>query len=599
MSYDPTFPGEDITPQWLYNELQRIGTEMLRPTSLIFDVLHDAPPRPQEGMVAFADGVDWNPGEGPGLYQYYAGTWHKISLTSIEDYGSSAIDGVTDNQDRFVAAAAANPGKPVYVPGKAFVSSANIPGFHSVRWWGFGSVKRGTDVFYFNQTDSQTNRLYISASTGSASNDGLSASQPMATFQGCFDVVANYGPVLKGFWQLISDGTQYDFSGGQETFSTPSKNRVVIRGPAKGHPNVPTCIIDGGGVGTNYSHGLSCSGGGVKVEFRDILAQNFESTSGNNRIGFVTENEADGLLTNCHTFRCSWTGAYGAMAARWRVAGGIYDTDGLSGASALITNDVEATIGYGATNNATSTVVKNATASGIYWSRGSQGHIDYVTFEDCGVGLQMEQFSSCAIPGCNFKRNNVGIRMQPGSLFRDDGVPPVFNQGTADANTVPFEYRAMAGDGDELRLAQSYVRFGYDRTLRTASGVTSGTFPTVYTMVADRMTGVGKSCRVHTKGVFTATAGSSLTVNFGGMALTIAVGAAATAEPFELDVELMEVQGGYRATGKLAQGLSTCRFGTTTTGFDKTVANAISVGYNLTGAGDSLSVHRTDVYIMG
>lgn len=78
MSYEPTFPGESITPQWLYDELQRVGTEMNRPAGLFFDVLHEEPPKPQDGMVAFADGTDWNPGGGGGLYQRVAGAWVKL-----------------------------------------------------------------------------------------------------------------------------------------------------------------------------------------------------------------------------------------------------------------------------------------------------------------------------------------------------------------------------------------------------------------------------------------------------------------------------------------------------------------------------------------
>lgn len=76
MSYIPTFPGEGVTPQWLYDELQRIGTEMVRPEGLTFDELHVAPARPQEGMLVYADGTDWNPGSGAGLYQWRGASWH-------------------------------------------------------------------------------------------------------------------------------------------------------------------------------------------------------------------------------------------------------------------------------------------------------------------------------------------------------------------------------------------------------------------------------------------------------------------------------------------------------------------------------------------
>lgn len=78
MSYQPTFPGEGITPQWLYDELQRIGSEMSRPHQLLREVLHVEPARPQEGLEACADGVDWNPGAGAGLYLYIGGAWVKL-----------------------------------------------------------------------------------------------------------------------------------------------------------------------------------------------------------------------------------------------------------------------------------------------------------------------------------------------------------------------------------------------------------------------------------------------------------------------------------------------------------------------------------------
>jgi hypothetical protein len=79
VSYIPTFPGENITPSWLYDELQRIGVEMQRPDVLTFTVLHVEPARPFEGMLACADGVDWNPAAaGAGLHQYIGGGWDKL-----------------------------------------------------------------------------------------------------------------------------------------------------------------------------------------------------------------------------------------------------------------------------------------------------------------------------------------------------------------------------------------------------------------------------------------------------------------------------------------------------------------------------------------
>lgn len=42
------------------------------------EVSHVAPSRPRDGMTRLADGVDWNPGGGQGVYTYYNSTWNKL-----------------------------------------------------------------------------------------------------------------------------------------------------------------------------------------------------------------------------------------------------------------------------------------------------------------------------------------------------------------------------------------------------------------------------------------------------------------------------------------------------------------------------------------
>ncbi len=40
--------------------------------------LNVEPDKPREGVIVFADGTNWNPGSGRGLYQYVSGSWAKI-----------------------------------------------------------------------------------------------------------------------------------------------------------------------------------------------------------------------------------------------------------------------------------------------------------------------------------------------------------------------------------------------------------------------------------------------------------------------------------------------------------------------------------------
>jgi hypothetical protein len=70
----PTNP--DLLAQWAFQELQRLATSLDSVTDL--DIDYKAPVKPQDGMLAYADGSRWNPDatNGEGFYGYWAGTWH-------------------------------------------------------------------------------------------------------------------------------------------------------------------------------------------------------------------------------------------------------------------------------------------------------------------------------------------------------------------------------------------------------------------------------------------------------------------------------------------------------------------------------------------
>lgn len=520
---------------------------------------------------------------------------------SVKDFGASG-DGVTDDTAAIQAAvtAALAAVAQLHWPAGNYLTTASITNFHTVRHSGPGAVKRGTDLFYVQPSESQTNRLYLGGAGGSSANDGLSALQPFNTFQPCFDATENYGPMLGGLWEIVAAAGTYSITAGQQTFSTPSKNRVVIRGPAAGHPNVPTCIVDGGGIGAQYMHGLSASGPGVSVEFRDIKLQNFTEASGFTRIGLVGQNRCDFLTTNIHTLNCSWAGIYATVTERARIGGGILD-GGLVGAYGIIIDTTECTLGYSGGLASNRPIIKNAISAGVYWSTGAQGHADYCNLEDNGVGFFIGENSRCDTVNLNFKRNTVAIRAVTGGVWGEGGALNVYNQGTADANGTVFQAFAFSGNIAELNLAQSgsYIRVAYDRTNRAASGAAAYSFPTIYTLKGYRLQGAGKSMRVHIKGIYTVTAASTVVVNIGGMAVSFTAPAAASNSGFEVDCELMEVAGGYRAIGRLSAGLNATRFSTATAGFDNTVDSAVSVSGNLTGAGDSINLYRTDVYLLG
>jgi len=80
--YEPLMPpadGMDVA-QWALREFARLA-EILNGgmDRIVLVPQAAAPPKPRAGMVANANGTNWNPGGGAGLYQFTAGgTWAKL-----------------------------------------------------------------------------------------------------------------------------------------------------------------------------------------------------------------------------------------------------------------------------------------------------------------------------------------------------------------------------------------------------------------------------------------------------------------------------------------------------------------------------------------
>lgn len=64
--------------KFLEQELRNIAIAMNETTETHYRPLGHEPARPQNGLVAFADGTHWNPGGGAGLYQRVGGVWVKL-----------------------------------------------------------------------------------------------------------------------------------------------------------------------------------------------------------------------------------------------------------------------------------------------------------------------------------------------------------------------------------------------------------------------------------------------------------------------------------------------------------------------------------------
>jgi hypothetical protein len=79
MRYAPSpvpFKADDPMVGYVYRELSSLS--ILLRQALVLEKKNAAPSKPEEGQIEFADGTNWNPGSGAGIYAYYASAWNKL-----------------------------------------------------------------------------------------------------------------------------------------------------------------------------------------------------------------------------------------------------------------------------------------------------------------------------------------------------------------------------------------------------------------------------------------------------------------------------------------------------------------------------------------
>lgn len=81
VAYSPNPAPYDIAdlPRFLYTELERISAAINLLALGHLDVTYVAPSKPRQGDIRYADGTDWNPGSGAGLYYYNGSAWTFIA----------------------------------------------------------------------------------------------------------------------------------------------------------------------------------------------------------------------------------------------------------------------------------------------------------------------------------------------------------------------------------------------------------------------------------------------------------------------------------------------------------------------------------------
>lgn len=77
VTHPPASENPKDLADWVFGELSRIaGLLDALEQGEFLDIHTAAPSKPQERQIVFADGTNWNPGSGTGVYCYYNSSWH-------------------------------------------------------------------------------------------------------------------------------------------------------------------------------------------------------------------------------------------------------------------------------------------------------------------------------------------------------------------------------------------------------------------------------------------------------------------------------------------------------------------------------------------
>lgn len=97
MSYLPENPPlvetvEEVV-QWVFEQLQQLGKSMQETLTLELRASAAEPERPREGMIVFADGTNWDPGSGAGVYVYRSSGWRRLTESPVTSSSKTIATG--------------------------------------------------------------------------------------------------------------------------------------------------------------------------------------------------------------------------------------------------------------------------------------------------------------------------------------------------------------------------------------------------------------------------------------------------------------------------------------------------------------------------
>lgn len=429
----------------------------------------------REGCISDAADVRYIP-NGPG--QLTRSVQERLrDVVSVKDYVDVSVGGVAVIQaglESATAAAIAN-GADLYWPTGSLplVSNQTIPGLHSVRHLGAGSIRAGSNVFNLQPSSTDVNRLYMAPG---GMGDGLSPERPLNGFSGAIAALRNYMP-LSGRWIVVGAAGIYNEAVTLPDWLANGANYLSFEFPSVGgsqvEPSAYTAFLDGSGL--SAMNGFS-TGQGNRISITNLCMRNWYDPALSNvqqvRRALAVSSGSVAFAQNC--------GFYG---------NGLSNISALPGGTVTISGGISDGARYGLDNtggrmslsasSSTYSIVRNALEYGLYSKHDSSTVFDYTEFRNNGrlpaaaaYGAALFGYkSNCSIDtrGCKFYQNNICWNLRGGFGADNPGIPDVYGVG-AEANVR--RYLCRAGGVDDLSQYRSN-RWS-DITLRFAGGSTSG-----------------------------------------------------------------------------------------------------------------------------
>lgn len=529
-----------------------------------------------------------------------------LSVLGIDIYSVTSWKPATNGTDTAQTAIAAavlaayTAGKDLYWPKGTYLTTASIPYLHSVRHWGPGIIKRGANSFYVQPRSSHTNTLYA-ASDGVATDDGLSATEPI-TVQGALTALANYGPVLNGKWDVSLAAGTYTETNILFPIGIKSNYAVYIYGPdVSGHPNIPTAIFDGDET-SNFAFRLR---NGSSSFFQDIKFLDFTGQGGiaaTNECLLATKNVHG---TNCYDTILSYQG-------RLYVSGGVFElaVGNYSAIKSMFQNHhnigylynrdtgLHASDGTGLGPSISS--VSTRTAMGLHVQENSTGHAAEMVIDNVTKGVEVVASSRVHIAASDFKNCGVAIEVEAGSNVYDAGTN-TYNEGTADENDQTLKF--LSGSVETSAFSDAFPLYITHRVFTPDTAACTGSTDEITAHTIDdylaghEMQRYG-TIRVRVAGSISGTNNTkSIRFRIGGHLGPICVFAAATVGDFF--AELVMVCSGDDTQNN--HGFGVCDNGTavntssTTIDIDDGTAQDLTVSVVLANAADSVTFTYIEV----